>query len=177
MSFKIDETVGHNLRAFRLERNLTQQALAERADLSKQTISNLEKGAGANSKTIERIAECLDVSPLSFYKERTSVNTIKLKRVPTASAVKGNDLLYIAEIEKLVDKIVTDTKDIIYFQQVSPVIKDFFKENTDIILKQLDVEQDNKNRHILSAVEENLIIEVKRSVLGGEEELDELLEE
>ncbi len=39
LGYKIDEVVALNLRTLRLERKLTQEALAERAGVSKQTIS------------------------------------------------------------------------------------------------------------------------------------------
>ena len=77
MALRIDETVAHNLKLIRLRHHMTQQALADRANLSKQTKSNLEKGQGASSKTLERLAECLDVSPLTFYQEKSEHEDIQ----------------------------------------------------------------------------------------------------
>lgn len=177
MSLRIDEIVGYHMKSFRLERQLTQQALADRASLSKQTISNLEKGQGANSKTIERIAECLDVSPLAFYTEVSSDEDISFKRVSHATSTKSNSIPYLAELKQVADKIIADTKDMIYYQQVSPVIKEMFQSNQDLILAKLNAEKNNKNYFVLSAFEENLISNLKQAIYENEEEMDSLIEE
>lgn len=185
MSFKIDETVGYNLRAFRLENNLTQQALADRANLSKQTISNIEKGQGANSKTVERLAECLDVSSLSFYKENELTENIQFKRV-SATTGKNNNTSYTEQLEKLVDIIIQDTKGDLYYQEVMPAVKSFFNQNADNILERFDVEKSNQNYHILSSVEEFLLMEINHAIFDEmkkqpkqeeQAELDSLLED
>lgn len=185
MSFKIDETVGYNLRAFRLKNNLTQQALADRANLSKQTISNIEKGQGANSKTVERLAECLDVSSLSFYKENELTENIQFKRV-SATTGKNNNTSYTEQLEKLVDIIIQDTKGDLYYQEVMPAVKSFFNQNADNILERFDVEKSNRNYHILSLVEEFLLMEINHAIFDEtkkqpkqeeQAELDSLLED
>lgn len=181
MPLRIDEIVGYHMKSFRLERQLTQQALADRANLSKQTISNLEKGQGANSKTIERIAECLDVSPLAFYAEVKSDEDISFKRVSHATSTKSNSIPYLSELKQVTDRIIADTKDIIYYQQVSPVIREMFQSNQDFILVKLDAEKSKKNYYVLSTFEEHLISNIKQAIyeetLEKQEELDELIEE
>lgn len=177
MSLRIDEIVGYHMKSFRLERQLTQQALADRANLSKQTISNLEKGQGANSKTIERIAECLDVSPLAFYSEVIADDDISFKRVSHATSIKSNSIPYLSELKQVADRIIADTKDIIYYQTVSPVIKEMFQNNQDKILSKLNVEKNNKNYHVLLVFEENLISNIKQAIYEEEEEMDSLIEE
>lgn len=181
MSLGLDEIVGYHMKAIRLKRNLTQQVLADRANLSKQTISNIEKGQGANSKTIERLAECLDVSPLAFYTEVISDEDISLKRVSHATSTKSNSIPYLSEFQQIADRIIADTKDIIYYQQVSPVIRDMFQSNKNWILKKLNAENNRKNYFVLSMFEEHLIINIKQAIYEEtsekQEELDELIEE
>ena len=177
MALRIDETVAHNLKLIRVRHHLTQQALADRANLSKQTISNLEKGQGASSKTIERLAECLDVSPLTFYQEVSESNDIKLIRVSAPSTDSSQPLVYITEINNVFNRAINNTKEHIYYKRVVPVIKDFFKANMDNILRNLDTEINSKNYHIIYAVEETLMGNIKQSIFNNEDELDDLIEE
>lgn len=177
MALRIDETVAHNLRLIRVKHHLTQQALADRANLSKQTISNLEKGQGATSKTIERLAECLDVSPLTFYQEVSKNNDLKLIRASVPSTNSSQPLVYIAEINNVFNRAINDTKEDIYYKRVVPVIKEFFNANIDNILHNLDTEINSKNYHIIYAVEETLMGNIKQSIFNNEDELDDLIEE
>ena len=177
MALRIDETVAHNLKLIRLRHHMTQQALADRANLSKQTISNLEKGQGASSKTLERLAECLDVSPLTFYQEVSESEDIQFKRVSAPGTSSTYPLAYVNELNGIVNRIISDTKDLIYYQSVSPIIKDFFNANADSILNNLNTEISSKNYHILSAVEETLMSSIKQAIFSTDEELDDLIEE
>ncbi|MEE1009027.1 MAG: helix-turn-helix transcriptional regulator [Agathobacter sp.] len=177
MALRIDETVAHNLKLIRVRHHLTQQALADRANLSKQTISNLEKGQGASSKTIERLAECLDVSPLTFYQEVSERNDLKLIRVSSPSSDSSQPLIYITEINNVFNRAINDTKEHIYYKRVVPVIKNFFKANMDNILRNLDTEINSKNYHIIYAVEETLMGNIKQSIFNNDDELDDLIEE
>jgi transcriptional regulator with XRE-family HTH domain len=177
MALQIDETVAHNLKLIRIRNHMTQQALADRANLSKQTISNLEKGQGATSKTIERLAECLDVSPLTFYQKISEQDDIQFKRVSTTGTSSTYPLSYVNELKGIVNRIISDTKDLIYYQNVSPVIRNYFNTNADSILNNLNTEINSKNYHILSAVEETLMSSIKQAIFNTDEELDELIEE
>lgn len=177
MALRIDETVAHNLKLIRLRHHMTQQALADRANLSKQTISNLEKGQGASSKTLERLAECLDVSPLTFYQEISEHEDIQFKRVSSTGTGRYNRITYINQINGLVNEIVADIKDFIYFKQVSPVIKEIFAENTDTVLKNLNTAINSKNHHIMSALEETLLYSIKQSIYNEQDEIDDLIDE
>lgn len=176
MSLRIDETVAYNLKLIRLKHNMTQQTLAERACLSKQTISNLEKGQGASSKTLERLAECLDVSPLIFYQEVSERDNIQLKRV-SSSNNNLNDREYITEFTNITNRIINDTKYNIYYEQVLPTIKKYFKENLKYILNYFNIENTNKNHHIILTIEETLLGSIKQSIFGDQDEIDELIEE
>jgi transcriptional regulator with XRE-family HTH domain len=177
MALRIDETVAHNLKLIRLRHHMTQQALADRANLSKQTISNLEKGQGASSKTLERLAECLDISPLTFYQEITERENIQFKRVSATGTGYTRPLAYINELNSIVNRAISDTTNLVYYQRVSPVIKNYFTTNADSILTSLNAEISNKNYHILSAVEETLMSSIKQAIFNNDDELDDLIEE
>lgn len=59
----VTAALGESVRQFRLERNLTQEELADRADMDHfSTIGNIERGtANATFLTLIRLAEALDV--------------------------------------------------------------------------------------------------------------------
>jgi transcriptional regulator with XRE-family HTH domain len=59
---------GANVRNFRRSINITQEALAERVDVSIETIGKIERGVSAPSfETVERIAVALDINPLVLF--------------------------------------------------------------------------------------------------------------
>lgn len=59
---------GRRLRQLRLQRNLTQERLAEGAGVSVDLISNIERGINAPSfETLERLAESLRVSVKDLF--------------------------------------------------------------------------------------------------------------
>ena len=59
---------GANVRNFRRSINITQEVLAERVDVSIETIGKIERGQSAPSfETVERIAAALEVNPLILF--------------------------------------------------------------------------------------------------------------
>lgn len=63
--------IGLRIRAYRLERRLTQEQLAERIERAVETISNLERGISLpNEATLIRLAQALDVSVDELLKAR-----------------------------------------------------------------------------------------------------------
>lgn len=59
---------GRRLRQLRLQRNLTQERLAEDAGVSVDLISNIERGVNAPSfETMEKLAESLRVSVKDLF--------------------------------------------------------------------------------------------------------------
>ena len=177
MSFQIDEVVGYNLKEIRLNKNMTQQFLANLTNVSKQTISNIEKGQGANSKTLERIAQYLDVSPLDFYKEVSEVDigNVEFKRASTKGIDKCSSINYdyVKEITLLITSIVNDTKENIYYQKVLPVVKDIFKNNRDILLDKLDAVKSHSNYIVLYDLEEIIISGIKQVIYDEQEEAED----
>lgn len=57
---------GDRVRAVRLTRCMTQVRLARAAGLSVRTVASAEKGARVSRRTLERLAEVLDVDPESL---------------------------------------------------------------------------------------------------------------
>ncbi len=65
----IEKRLGHKVAEFRLALGLTQAQLAEKADMSVESISRLERGVTIPSlKTLERIARILK-TPMSCFFE------------------------------------------------------------------------------------------------------------
>lgn len=87
--------IGLRLRAFRLERQLTQEQLAEVIDRSVETISNLERGVSLpNEATLHRLAQKLDVTLDDLLKERAA----------SSSSKRPIDYYRAAEVLKLLDE-------------------------------------------------------------------------
>ncbi|MBE6016231.1 MAG: cupin domain-containing protein [Lachnospiraceae bacterium] len=67
---QVTESIGRKIRNLRQERNLTQQELADRTELTKGYISQLENGQVAPSViTLLDIIECLGSTPSEFFTE------------------------------------------------------------------------------------------------------------
>ncbi|MGZ5441483.1 MAG: helix-turn-helix domain-containing protein [Thermoanaerobaculia bacterium] len=74
---------GHRLRELRKERGLTQEALAEAADLSGNYISDLELGLKVPSLTIlVRLSQALDVATADLLADftRQAVKRMKVRK-------------------------------------------------------------------------------------------------
>lgn len=183
---KIDETVSINLRAVRTKLGLTQAALAQMAGVSKETVSRLERGEGGNSKTIERLAEVMDVSPLALFAEVPRETDVTLKRV-SAKAARLDKARYSAMLSQTVDLIVQDTENKLYYLNVMPCIKRTFADNWGVLLAGL--RNGGNAESLLSVLEETLLYSVKESIFQKEGEdslvddlvdpdtIDELIEE
>ena len=57
---ELESTVGENIRALRLQKNLSQDSLAAQAGVSMSALRHLESGQGANLTTFIRIVRALD---------------------------------------------------------------------------------------------------------------------
>jgi transcriptional regulator with XRE-family HTH domain len=69
--------IGTRVRAYRLERHLTQEQLAEKIDRSVETVSNLERGISLpNEATLRRLARSLDVSFEDLLVERSAPDSL-----------------------------------------------------------------------------------------------------
>ncbi len=67
---QINETIGRKIRNLRNRHGLTQQELADRTELTKGFISQLERGQVSPSvETLLDLIECLGSTPAEFFKE------------------------------------------------------------------------------------------------------------
>jgi transcriptional regulator with XRE-family HTH domain len=69
-----DARIGHRIRALRLQRNLSQTALADRLDLTFQQVQKYEKGTNrVGAVRLAEIAEILEV-PVTYFYEDADIN-------------------------------------------------------------------------------------------------------
>ena len=61
--------MGSRLKELRLDKGLSQEKLAQAADISKQTVVNIENGADANVSTIRKLATALNVPIAALLEE------------------------------------------------------------------------------------------------------------
>src|SRR3954453_16958730 len=70
--------VGRNVRRLRAERQLSLGALAQRAGLAKQTLANLESGAGNPTiETLFAVSRALEVGPTWLISEWASPGVVQ----------------------------------------------------------------------------------------------------
>ena len=75
-------TIGHTIRGLRLERGLSQEALADRADLDRSYMSGIERGLrNISVLNIARIASALDVSVRDLIGQDVDVQSTQDKMV------------------------------------------------------------------------------------------------
>jgi transcriptional regulator with XRE-family HTH domain len=68
MEGDLQRTVGENLRAYRDERGLSQEAFAQLLDLHRTYLGGLERGErNLTLKSVERIAGKLKLDPLALF--------------------------------------------------------------------------------------------------------------
>ena len=66
----VNKDIGRRIRNFRNRNGLTQQELADRTELTKGFISQLERGqVSASVVTLMDLIECLGMTPAEFFKE------------------------------------------------------------------------------------------------------------
>lgn len=94
---------GSLVAAHRRRRNLTQEALADRAEISVDMVSKIEIGAtGARFPVIERLAAALEVDPAELFTTEIpqgALNRGPLQELTTELAVLSvNDLRWISGV-------------------------------------------------------------------------------
>ena len=71
--------IGENIRALRLQKNLTQQSLAAQAGVSMTALRHLESGQGANLATLIRVVRALDKQAwLQSLAPRITINPLHM---------------------------------------------------------------------------------------------------
>lgn len=76
---EVTAEMGRRVRAYRLQCNMDQRAVAERAGISRRTLQGLEQGAGSTVETLVRVLKALDRIPsLEAFLPEPSVSPIAL---------------------------------------------------------------------------------------------------
>lgn len=69
---RLRETVATNLRRLRQVKNLTQEELADRADINRNYVGMLEREQhAATIDMLEKLAAVLEVDPVEFFRRGT----------------------------------------------------------------------------------------------------------
>ncbi|WP_066504428.1 helix-turn-helix domain-containing protein [Abyssisolibacter fermentans] len=72
--------VGSNIKKYRLKKNLTQEQLAYKTELSQQYIGNIERGVTTSSmETILKICYALDITPNHLFISSSKISTKALQ--------------------------------------------------------------------------------------------------
>ena len=92
----IVESLGRKIRSLRLESDLTQGQLADRAGLARTTIVKLEQGKSATILTLIRILRVLDrLDILDGFREEAGISPLEaariLEKAPKRASGKSDD--------------------------------------------------------------------------------------
>jgi len=89
---EVEKELGKRLKRRRLDRNLSQEALAERSGLSRRTIAAIEHGEGTTLTTLLTVLRALDaLDPLDNFLPEPGISPIamlKLQETPRKHAYK-----------------------------------------------------------------------------------------
>lgn len=78
---ELEASLGENLRALRLDRNIDQRVLAARAGVSLSAVKSLENGSGSTIKTLVSVLRALDRQDwLNSIAPVASINPLMLTR-------------------------------------------------------------------------------------------------
>lgn len=80
---EVTAQMGRRIRTYRLQCNLDQRTVAERAGISRRTLQGLEQGSGSTVETLVRVLKALDrVQALEAFLPEPSVSPIALFEGP-----------------------------------------------------------------------------------------------
>lgn len=78
---ELEATLGENIKALRLQKNLDRQTLCAQAGISENALRHLEGGKGATLKTLIRVVKALDrESWLTSIAPQVSINPLHMVR-------------------------------------------------------------------------------------------------
>src|ERR1700723_369310 len=81
---ELQQVLGQRVRTFRINRNSSQEELAEKAGVSLKTLQNLELGHGSSTETLLRTLKALNsLGTLDLLAAAPSVSPLALLRNPT----------------------------------------------------------------------------------------------
>ncbi len=98
---KIEEILSENLRALRKKRGLTQEALAESAELSFRAVQQIEHGINWPSRdSIAALARALEVDQVSLFAEQSQPSTLWRDLLQALAALDDSQVArYLAAIQ------------------------------------------------------------------------------
>lgn len=92
----MDIQIGRKIHRLRLERGLTQQELADRCELSKGFISQLERDLTSPSiATLSDILECLGTSPGEFFTEAAVEKNVYTEEDMFVKSEEGREIVWL----------------------------------------------------------------------------------
>jgi transcriptional regulator with XRE-family HTH domain len=81
MEGELQRTLGENLRRFRQDRGLSQEALADLVGVHRTYLGGVERGErNLTLKSVERIAESLGLEPMSLLRKGSTLRTLAAHR-------------------------------------------------------------------------------------------------
>ena len=107
---KMKKLLGSQVRVFRDVRDLSQQELADRIGVSKETIGKIERGSAAPSfKTLDNLCRELGISPRSLfpagkYVRHKPASTALEELVVRASKLSDKDIRWLIDLIETVEK-------------------------------------------------------------------------
>lgn len=111
--------IGHKIKNLRIQKDLTQEELGERTDLSKGYISQLERNLSSPSmETFFSILEVLGISPKDFFDEKEQVQQVVYQN-------KDYTIYYEEEKGYEIKWLVTDSNE----QDMEPIILSLNKDS------------------------------------------------
>ncbi len=104
---KIKKMFGNRIKELRVDKNLTQETLAEIAGLDQRTISHSENGHSMSMKTLQLLIDSLGVSEEEFFQLKTildkSDDEIKAELFSIIPNLSSSDLRRLYKIVKALD--------------------------------------------------------------------------
>ena len=104
---KIKKMFGNRIKELRVEKNLTQETLAEVAGLDQRTISHSENGRSMSMKTLQLLIDSLGVSEEEFFQLKTildkSDDEIRAELLGIIPNLSSSDLRRLYKIVKALD--------------------------------------------------------------------------
>ncbi len=95
---QLEEQLGANIRALRLERNIDQATIASRAGVSLNALKHLESGQGSTVKTLVRVLRALGreewiktIAPVATINPLTMPRSAKRRQRAAARTRKGTN--------------------------------------------------------------------------------------
>jgi transcriptional regulator with XRE-family HTH domain len=81
---ELQEQLGAGVRAIRLNKNLTQKALADKAGIAVRSLTALENGYGSSVETLVRALKALEATDaITQFAPKVTVSPLALLKTPT----------------------------------------------------------------------------------------------